>query len=1002
MRKRKKYDLTFKLTVAKFAEESSGEAAAKHFSVDPKRVREWRKNEAELQRLAKEDCTRSRLPGGGRKKAISELQVGVEGIHSMQAKHLKVSRKRVRVKAECDPISTAKGRQRNRYNLAFKLRVLKFAEEHSGEATARHFSVDPRSIRLWRKNKAELQSLAKEDCNRARLRGGGRKRAIEEVGVCEWIDGMQATHLKVSRERIRSKAKCDSLSATMGTKRKRYDLTFKMGVVKFAEENPAEAAARHFSVHPKLVRDWRREKAELKRRAEEDCKRSRLPGAGRKQAREELEESVCDWMDGMQAKHLEVSRKRVRSKAKRDSLTTTMGTKRKKYDLTFKLTVLKFAEENPGKAAARHFSLDPKRVRDWRKNKAELQRLSKIDGKRSRLPGAGRKKVDAEPQGLMVLPPDQPAYKTGDLHLDRRAASLNLGQNEPSEPEWTTRQAASTPPEVYESADERPMMKSEDFAGNMEPSEPEWTTRQQTESTSVMEETASTPPEVDLLNMMVKVEDMKEEEYGHMIAGPDEEEKPFAELPCKTETDVTESNVSGSETQQTIAEIEVKIEEDDEQEHNYLLQSVQHSKQKIHGQNDELQLGGRLHHCTVCRKSFTALTELEKHQRTHSLDVNQRQSSGKKQHICAQCGKAFLQIAHLRIHMRIHTGEKPHQCDQCGRAFSRSSYLKRHLLTHTREKPHICAQCGKAFLQIAHLRIHMRIHTGEKPHQCDQCGRAFSTSSYLKRHLLTHTREKPHICAQCGKAFLQIAHLRTHMRIHTGEKPHQCDQCGRAFSRSSHLKRHLLTHTREKPHICAQCGKAFSQIAHVKIHMFTHTDERLHKCTQCGKAFAHTVYLKAHMLIHIQDGERPHKCAQCGKGFTQSTALKRHMLMHTGEKPHKCGQCGKAFAHPSILKKHMRIHTGEKPHKCVQCGKAFIQNSQLKTHMVIHTGEKPHKCDQCGKAFTKSSACKTHMLIHTGEKPHRCDQCGKAFKQMSELKNHRLIHTGEKPHKCVQ
>ncbi|GAA6067376.1 synaptotagmin-6-like, partial [Tachysurus ichikawai] len=52
------------------------------------------------------------------------------------------------------------------------------------------------------------------------------------------------------------------------------------------------------------------------------------------------------------------------------------GDKKKKYDLTFKLTVVKFAEKNSGEAAATHFSVDPKRVRECRKNKAELQRLS--------------------------------------------------------------------------------------------------------------------------------------------------------------------------------------------------------------------------------------------------------------------------------------------------------------------------------------------------------------------------------------------------------------------------------------------------------------------------------------------------------------------------------------------------------------------------------------------------------------------------------------------------
>ncbi|XP_041960358.1 uncharacterized protein LOC121718961 isoform X3 [Alosa sapidissima] len=70
------------------------------------------------------------------------------------------------------------------------------------------------------------------------------------------------------------------------------------------------------------------------------------------------------------------------------------------------------------------------------------------------------------------------------------------------------------------------------------------------------------------LRVIVKEEDIKEEEYGQMIGCPDEEGKPFAELHCETETDITESNVTCNETLHETVEIEVKKE--DEQEHDLL------------------------------------------------------------------------------------------------------------------------------------------------------------------------------------------------------------------------------------------------------------------------------------------------------------------------------------------------------------------------------------------------------------------------------------------------
>ena len=42
-----------------------------------------------------------------------------------------------------------------------------------------------------------------------------------------------------------------------------------------------------------------------------------------------------------------------------------MQPKNKKYDLKFKLFVVKYAEVKSGEAVARYFSVDPKKVRDW-------------------------------------------------------------------------------------------------------------------------------------------------------------------------------------------------------------------------------------------------------------------------------------------------------------------------------------------------------------------------------------------------------------------------------------------------------------------------------------------------------------------------------------------------------------------------------------------------------------------------------------------------------------
>ncbi|GFS61342.1 hypothetical protein NPIL_126901 [Nephila pilipes] len=104
--------------------------------------------------------------------------------------------------------------------------------------------------------------------------------------------------------------------------------------------------------------------------------------------------------------------------------------------------------------------------------------------------------------------------------------------------------------------------------------------------------------------------------------------------------------------------------------------------------------------CKTCRKQFTYLRGLKRHEVVHS---------GERRYPCDYCGKALRDSHALKVHVRRHTGEKQYSCPDCPKRFRSTSNLNQHKLVHLQERPYYpCPNCERRFTRKHYMDVHRK------------------------------------------------------------------------------------------------------------------------------------------------------------------------------------------------------------------------------------------------------------------------------------------------------